>query len=307
MRIGIVSFSVGNPNASVFDVVDEIVRFERDGFAFASLPNIFGVDAITAIALAGRETSRIELATGVVPTPPRHPHALAQQALTTQVAAGGRFVLGIGLSHKLVIENMFGLSYAHPARQMREYLEVLVPLLHGKPAAFSGEHYRVNAALGVAGAKPVPVLVAALGPQMLRVAGELADGTTTWMTGRKTLRDHIVPTIGAAAREAGRPAPRVVAAIPIVLTNDRAGALAACDQAFAIYPNLPSYRAMLEREGVEKPSQIALVGDEKALRQGLAEFRDAGVTDFAASPFPAGAGVIERTVAFLRSELSAYA
>ncbi len=303
MRTGIVCSSVGNPNATLEDVVGEIERAEQQGFEFLSIPNIFGVDAITAIAIAGQRTSRIELVTGVVPSPPRHPAALAQQALTTQAAAGGRFVLGIGLSHKIVIEDMFGLSYAQPAKQMREYLEVLMPLLEGKPASFQGDIYRVNAGLTVAGAGPVPVLVAALGPKMLRLTGELAHGTTTWMTGQRTLADHVVPSIAKAAADAGRAAPRILAAIPIALTSDVDAASGACDQAFAIYPTLPSYRAMLDREGVEQPSGIAMIGDEATLRARIGELRDAGVTDFAASPFPAGEGVVERTVEFLQSEL----
>ncbi len=303
MRIGLVSGAIGNPNAGVLDVVEEIKQFEAQGFPFVSIPNIFGVDAITAIALAGRETKRIEMATGVVPTPPRHPHALAQQALTAQSVAGGRFVLGIGLSHKIVIENMFGLSYAEPAKQMREYLQVLMPLLEGKPASFQGDLYRVNAGLQVAGAKPVSVLVAALGPKMLKLTGELAHGTTTWMTGLKTLANHIVPTITKAAAAAGRKAPRILAAIPIALTNDIEASRAACNQVFAIYPTLPSYKAMLDREGVAEPSGVALLGNESELRAGLARFRDAGITDFAASPFPGGSGVIERTREFLAGEL----
>ena len=303
MRIGIVNSSVGNSNARLEDVVGEIEKAERDGFAFISCPNIFGVDAITAIAVAGQKTEWIEMITGVVPSPPRHPAALAQQALTTQAAANGRFVLGIGLSHKIVIEDMFGLSYAQPAKQMREYLEVLMPLVEGKPASFQGDFYRVNAGISVGDASPVPVLVAALGPKMLELTGQLAQGTSTWMTGLGTLANHIVPSIRNAAEKAGRPEPRILAAIPIALTEDVEAAQAACDQAFAMYPSLPSYRAMLEREGVAKPSGISLIGDEAQLRKQISEFRDAGITDFAASPFPAGEGVLERTIEFLKSEL----
>jgi len=303
MKIGVTSSLIASPSATLDDLVAEVATAERDGFAFYSLPNIFGFDAITALAIAGRETSRIELATGVVPTPPRHPTAIAQQALTTQAASGGRFVLGIGLSHKIVIENMLGLSYARPAQQMREYLEVLAPLLNGKPADFDGELYRVHAQFQVAGAGVVPILVAALGPRMLQVAGELAQGTATWMTGVRTLADHTVPTIQAAARRAGRPTPRVVASLPIALTHDVAAAREVAAQSFAIYGSLPSYRAMLDREGVEGPAGVALVGDEAELRRGLASLRDAGVTHFAASFFPAGEGAARRTREFLKSEL----
>jgi F420-dependent oxidoreductase-like protein len=303
MRIGLVSAAIANPNATVDDIVSEMKAVDEEGFAFVSLPNIFGIDAITAIALSGRETRQLEMATGVVPTPPRHPAALAQQALTAEAACGGRFTLGIGLSHKVVIEDMFGLSYAQPAKQMREYLEVLVPLLEGKPATFQGDLYRVNAGLQIPGGSPVPVLVAALGPRMLQVAGELANGTATWMTGLSTLGNHIVPGITRAAEAAGRPRPRVMAAIPVSVTDDVDATREACDKAFAIYPTLPSYRAMLDREGVEQPSGIALIGDETSVRASIARFRDAGVTDFAASIFPAGPGSAERTQQLLLEEL----
>jgi F420-dependent oxidoreductase-like protein len=301
MKIGIGSQIVGDPRTTLDALVAEAKAAEADGFAFYSLPNIFGLDAVSALMLAGRETTRIELATGVTPTPPRHPFALAQQALTAQAACGGRFVLGIGLSHKVVIENMLGLSYAQPARQMREYLEVLMPLVQGKPAAFSGELYRVNAALQVAGGTPLPVVVAALGPKMLELAGRLADGTATWMTGLRTLAEFTVPTIRAAARAAARPDPRVIAALPIALTSDPAAAKGVANKAFAIYGQLPSYRAMLDREGAASPGDVALAGDEAALRAGIARLREAGVTHFAASLFPAEPGCVERTRAFLRS------
>jgi len=303
MKIGLISAAGEGPNGGLESVVAELKSIDEAGFPFISMPNIFGVDAITAIALAGGQTRNLEMATGVVPTPPRHPAALAQQALTTQEACGGRFTLGIGLSHKIVIEDMFGLSYAQPAKQMREYLEVLMPLLAGKPAAFQGDLYRVNAGLQVPGGVPVPVLIAALGPRMLEVAGQLAHGTSTWMTGLTTLGDHIVPTIGAAAAAAGRPQPRVLASIPVALTEDVDAASEACNKAFAIYPTLPSYKAMLDREGVAQPSEIALLGDESVIRKGIDRFRDAGVTDFAASIFPAGPGSVERTQALLKSLL----
>jgi F420-dependent oxidoreductase-like protein len=303
VRIGIVSQRVANPATTLDDLVDEARTAESQGFAFLSLPNIFGHDAIGALTVVGRETRSIELATGVVPSPPRHPVALAQQALTAQAACRGRFVLGIGLSHKIVIENMLGLSYAHPAKQMREYLEVLMPLVQGRPAKFEGELYRVNAGLQVAGGTPVPVVVAALGPKLLELAGRLADGTATWMTGTKTLASHTVPVIRAAAQAAGRPEPRVIAALPIAIASDPAKAREVASRSFAIYGTLPSYRAMLDREGAAQPGDVALVGDESALRAGLRRLADAGVTHFAASLFPAEDGAVGRTLEFLRAEL----
>jgi F420-dependent oxidoreductase-like protein len=303
MRIGLTSSVISNPKATLDDLVDEARRAEASGFAFLSVPNIFGLDAIGALTVVGRETERIELATGVVPTPPRHPVAMAQQALTAQVACRGRFVLGIGLSHKIVIEDLLGLSYAQPAAQMREYLEVLMPLVRGEPASHQGDRYRVNVGLQVADAAPVPVVVAALGPRMLRVAGQLADGTATWMTGTRTLATHTVPTIHAAASEAGRPEPRVTAALPLALASDPAKAREVANKLFQIYGTLPSYRAMLDREGAANPGDVALVGDESQLRAELGRLADAGVTDFSASCFPADEGAVRRSLEFLQAEL----
>lgn len=303
MKIGIGSLIAASPGASLDDLVGEVKAAEADGFAFFSLPNIFGFDAISALTVAGRETRRIELATGVTPTPPRHPFAIAQQALTAQAACRGRFVLGIGLSHKIVIENMLGLSYAHPAEQMREYLEVLMPLARGEAVKFEGKRFRVQGQLQVAGGTPLPVVVAALGPKMLAVAGRLADGTATWMTGVKTLAELTVPTLRKAAREAGRPEPRVVCSLPIALTADAATAREVANKVFAIYGQLPSYRAMLDREGAANPADVGLVGSEAEVRAGLGRLRDAGVTHFAASLFPADAGAVERTRSFLRTAL----
>ena len=301
MRIGLVSSSISDPTAGLDGLVSEAQRAEQEGFAFLSLPNIFGLDAIGALSIAGRETSTIELSTGVVPAQPRHPFAMAQQALTAQAACGGRFVLGIGLSHKLVIVDLLGLSFAQPAKQMREYLEVLMPLARGEAASFEGELYRVNVGLSLPGVPPLPVVVAALGPRMLELTGELADGTATWMTGERTLADHIVPILTRAAAGAGRPQPRVIGALPICLVSDAGAAREAASKIFAMYGTLPSYRAMLDREGAEGPADLAMVGDENDLRRGLDSLRDAGVTDFNAAVMPTDDGAAERTLEFLAS------
>jgi 5,10-methylenetetrahydromethanopterin reductase len=303
MRIGYVSAAAGRPQTTLDEIVAEARRIESEGFAFYVVPSIFSLDAVGMLTVAGRETESIELIPAVVPTPPRHPAALAQQAMTAQAASGGRFTLGVGLSHRAVIEGMFGLTYSRPALQMREYLSALVPLLQGKPVAFEGEIYNVHAALDVAGGTPVSVLVAALGPKMLEVAGELADGTTTWMTGLRTLSSHIVPGIRRAAEAAGRPEPRIHSSVPIALTSDPSEAREVCNKSFAIYGKLPSYRAMLDREGVESPGDLALVGDEADLREGLRRYREAGVTDFAPSIFPAESGSVQRTQDFLSNEI----
>lgn len=300
MRIGLM---FGGNEASLESAARQAGQAERQGLSTFWLPQIFGLDAITAAALVGREVDRIELGTAVVPSYPRHPVALAQQALTASAATGGRFTLGIGLSHQVVIEGMFGLDYSRPASHMREYLAVLTPLLRGEPVDHGGEHYNVKIAVEVPGAKPVPLVVAALGPVMLKLAGSLADGTITWMTGAQTLAEHIAPKLSKAASEAGRPAPRIVAGLPLTLTSDEGAAREKLGKAFAMYGALPSYRAMLDREGAGTgPADVSLVGDEASLRKQIARLRDAGVTDFDAAVAPVGDASLERTLEFLASE-----
>jgi 5,10-methylenetetrahydromethanopterin reductase len=303
MRIGLMVGATDGPGGTIDGLVASAKRYEAAGFPNLWMANIFGLDAINALGIVGRETTKIELGTAVVPTYPRHPVAIAQQALTTQAASRGRFLLGIGLSHKLVIENMLGMSYEKPAKHMREYLKVLAPLLRGEGVQFQGEQYRVAAQLQVPGATRVPLLVAALGPTMLRLTGELADGTITWMTGPKTLAAHIAPTLREAAKAAGRPEPRIVAGFPIILTRQPAEAREKIAKGLVIYGQLPSYRAMLDREGAAGPADIALAGDEKYLRGELARLREIGVTDLCAAITAVEDGAEERTLAFLASEL----
>ena len=245
----------------------------------------------------------IELGTAVVPTYPRHPAALAQQALTAAVATGGRLTLGIGLSHKIVIEDMYGYDFGHPLRHMREYLAVLLPLLDRGPVSFTGTTVRANIGLSTPGEGRVPVLMAALGTQMLTLAGQQVDGTVLWMTGPATVRDHIVPTLAAAAAAAGRPSPRVVCILPVCVTDDPAAARDRATKVFAIYGELPSYRAMLDREGAAGPADVAIVGDEDAVSAQIRALAQAGVTDFVAGEYSRGDDAV-RTRALLRSLLA---
>ena len=301
MRIGVMLGASGG-DGSLDDVVAAARRVEAAGLDNLWMANIFSFDAISTLSIVGREVPRIGLGTAVTPTFPRHPTALAQQALTAAAATGNRFTLGIGLSHKIVIENMLGLSYDQPAKHMREYLDVLLPLVRGETLNYEGELYRVGGlTLTVPGAEPVPTVVAALGPLMLRVAGELADGTNTWMVGPKTMENHIVARLAAAADAAGRPAPTVVGGVPIVLTNKPDEAREKIAAGLTIYGQLPSYRAMLDREGVAGPADIALAGDENAVRGGIEQFRNAGVTDFNAAIMDVEDGAYERTLEFLAS------
>jgi len=283
MLIGIFGGDTGG--RTIDDVVGDARLAERDGFASFVLPQIFGLDAMGVLAIAGREVPRIGLATGVVPTYGRHPVTMAQQACTVQVASGGRFTLGIGLSHQMVIENMFGLSFDKPLRHMREYLAVLMPLLIDGKADVDGETISTHAGIDVAAQSEVPVLVAALGPKMLDLAGRVTNGTMTWMTGPATLSDHTVPTITAAAERAGRPAPQIVASLPICVTVDVDAARERAAKDFQIYGFLPSYRAMLDREGAAGPADVAIVGDEATVTSTLGQLADAGVTEYVASIF----------------------
>ncbi len=303
MRIGVAVGAGAGPEGTIGAMIAQVQRAEAEGFDSVWVANIFGVDAITFLALAGRETSTIELATGVVPTYPRHPTAMAQQALTAAAASNNRFTLGIGLSHKVVIENMFGLDYSKPIRHTREYLSVLMPLLEGKQAMFRGEEYRVAAQIQVAGANRPPVLLAALGPQMLKLAGKMTDGTVTWMGGPKYLAETAIPIITAAAREAGRPAPRIAAGFPIAVTDRPDDARASASKIFAMYGTLPSYRAVLDVEGAADPSSIAMVGSASQVEAQIRELAKSGVTDFSASPFPVEGdpGAIPRTFEMLAS------
>jgi F420-dependent oxidoreductase-like protein len=302
MRIGVSLQDPAGPSPMTA-LREELQRAADQGFASAWMSNIFGVDALTALAVAGSGVPGIEVGTAVVPTYPRHPAVLAQQARTVAAAVDGRLVLGIGPSHKIVIEDMFGYDFSRPILHMREYLAVLLPLLDGQQVSFSGVTVRANIGLSAPSPGRVPVVVAALGPQMLRLAGEQTDGTVLWMTGPATVRDHVVPLIKEAAGEAGQPSPRVVCILPVCVTSDPGNARERAARVFAIYGQLPSYRAMLDREGAAGPADVALVGDEDAVATQIRTLAEAGVTDFVAGEYTGGADGI-RTRGFLRTLLA---
>ncbi len=267
------------------DSVAVLQRYAEAGLDHAFASQIFGPDALTLLAAAGAQVPGIGLGTGVVPVHPRHPMVLAQQALTVQLATGDRLLLGIGLSHQVVVEGMWGMSFDKPARYMKEYLASLMPLLRGETVRSAGERVTTNAfsPLDITGVTAPPVLVAALGPRMLKLAGSVADGTITWMTGTRTVGSHIAPTNRAAAEAAGRPAPRVVVSLPVAVTTDVDAAHDRINGEFSVYPNLPSYKAMLDKEGAEGAADIAFVGDEEAVAASIASLAEAGATDFVAS------------------------
>jgi F420-dependent oxidoreductase-like protein len=288
MQIGLV-FGELVGSTALDSMLEQVQSAREAGFATAWTVQVFGWDALTALALVGREVPDIELGTAVVPTYPRHPIMLASQALSVQAATGNRLTLGIGLSHQIVIEGMFGYSFDKPARHMREYLSALIPLLRGESVSYQGETLKANATVSIPGALPPPVLVAALGPVMLKTAGELADGTVTWMTGPATLASYVVPTITKAASAAGRPDPRVVAGLAVCVTDNPDAARAQAATQLAIYGQLPSYRAMLDREGAAGPADVAMVGDEVTISKEVERLVSAGVTELLAAPFGSAA------------------
>ncbi len=304
MRIGVsVNPSAAGRPASIDQLVEQVATFARRGFHKAVFANIFATDALTVIALAGRVVPDIELETAVVPVYTRHPVAMAQQALTTQGAIGGRLTLGVGLSHRPVVENVWGLSFERPLEYMQEYLAILQPLLHGQSVAFSGRRFKSQSQLTIPDATPPSVVLAALGERMLRLAGEQTDGTATWMVGPKTLASHITPVITEAARNAGRPAPRIIVGLPICITNDAEAARTRATRAFERYGQLPSYRAMLDREGAAGPADVAVVGSESEVERQLGELERAGGTELNASVF-GSAEDQQRTFEFLQTRVA---
>ena len=306
MRIAV---SLGAEPLGVFrppaEVAQDAVTAEAEGFGSAWMTHMTrGVDALTTLALAASLTSRIDLGVGVVPTYPRHPHALAQQAATVQALAGGRLTLGVGVSHRPVVEGQLGLSYARPAEHLREYLSVLVPLLRDGSVSFEGNHYTVDGGFSVPGTAPVDVLVGGMGPRTVDVAGRYADGLVTWLAGRRVVAEEIAPALRAAASDAGRPAPRLVVALPVCVSADPDAARAAAATVFARYEGLANYQHLLARQDDARPADLALVGDEDAVAAQAARVADAGATELWAIPFapdadPAAAARTRRLLADL--------
>jgi F420-dependent oxidoreductase-like protein len=312
MRIGLmIGPEKGRYRHKVAQLVADAEAAERDGFTSIWIPQIPGdFDALTAITLMGRATERIELGTAVLPIQTRHPIAMAQEVLSVQAVCEGRFTLGLGTSHHWVIEGMLGLPYERPARQMRNYLEVLNAALGGPGSVdVENDQYRVHSPMDVTDVRPNPVLLAALGPVMLRLAGEHASGTILWMADERAVAEHVVPRIGKAAAEAGRPTPRVIAGIPVALClNDQVDdARARANRVLGHAEFCPNYQQLLDRGDATDVGDILAAGDESAVVGRLRAFRDAGVTDLAVRVLALGPdreARIEshkRTLAFLAS------
>ena len=311
MRIGLMIGPERGHREKVDRLVDAAEAAEREGFAsiwVPQVPNDF--DALTAIALMGRATTRIELATAVVPIQTRHPIAMAQQALSDQAICEGRFTLGLGPSHHWIVEDMLGIAYDRPARLVRGYLEVLNAAFAGPgPVDVENDAYRVHNPLDVTDIVPTPILLAALAPVMLRIAGELATGTILWMADERAICEHVVPRITKAADDAGRPPPRVIAGVPVALCgNDEIdGARTWANQVLGHAEYSPNYQQLLEHGDATDVGDVLAAGAESTVVERLHRFRDAGVTDLAVRILPLGADraarleSLGRTKAFVAS------
>lgn len=272
--------------ASMDAIADHAQAAVADGFAsywLAEHPT-GGFDALTVLALVGQRVPEIELGTAIVPSMPRHPMVLAGQALTTAAALNYRLTLGIGLSHAAMMAQL-GIGFDKPIRHLREYLTILMALMRTGKVDYRGETLSCQAELFKPPTEETAVVVAALGPQALKVAGTLADGTTLAWVGPKTVREHIAPRIREAAAIAARGEPRIIATLPVCVTDDADAVRGAIGQALSMYGTLPSYRAMFDREGVDGPAEVAIVGGSAEVEDRLNALAEAGVTDFAASEF----------------------
>ncbi|MEE2768471.1 MAG: TIGR03564 family F420-dependent LLM class oxidoreductase [Actinomycetota bacterium] len=303
MRIA-VNASAELLHADIGRLREHAARAAEDGFAGWWLAQTGLIDALTVFPAVADAAPEIEFGTAVIPTFPRHPTMLAAQALTTQAVLGDRsLVLGIGLSHKPVIEGYLGLSFDRPIRHLIDYLEVLVPLLNDGRVDYDGEAFTTHFESILPDGRTPSVMVAALGEQALRVSGRRTDGSILWMVGPRTIKDHIEPHLGSAAHSADRPPPRIVCSLPICVTDDADGVREAANQVFAIYGQLPSYRAMLDREGVQQPGDVAVIGTEEQVVSKLKELEEAGATEFSALEFGRSSEEFSRTRELLRSLL----
>jgi 5,10-methylenetetrahydromethanopterin reductase len=286
MRIGINGSSLIATGAPLGQLVDHAAEAEAGGFASYWLAQLAVPDALTAIATMGARTSTIEIGTAVIPTWPRHPLMLAAQALTVQEAIGNRLLLGIGLAHKVSVEGTLKIPFATPAKHMEEYLSVLLPALTDRKVSFKGDIWSAEAeGIGASAAEAPAVMLAAMGPRMLRLAGGRTAGSILWLSGPRAIAEQIKPALDTAAAAAGRPAPRIVASVPVCVTRKADDVRSLVAAMLAGYNDLPSYRGVMDAEGAGGPADVSLIGSEDEVRAGLAAFAAAGATDFSALEF----------------------
>lgn len=303
MRIGL-----NGGAGSIERMIEQARQAEADGFSALWYPSAVAGDPVAPMAVVGRETSTLELGTAVLQTYTAHPVLQAQRAAAAAFAMGRPgFTLGIGPSHAPVIEGMYGMSYATPGRHTEEYVKIVAALLRGEAVDHAGAELTLRGLPAQPPAHPVQLLVAALAPRLLRVAGSVADGTILWMGNARAVETHVAPRIGKAAADAGRPSPRIVAGLPVAVHDDVAQARAVAAAQFAVYGQLPNYQRILAHGGVDGPADAAIVGDEAAVAAQLQALLDAGATDIWAAIFPVGddASASRRRTRALLQELAA--
>ncbi|GAA4825161.1 TIGR03564 family F420-dependent LLM class oxidoreductase [Streptomyces ziwulingensis] len=306
MRVGVMSGPERGDAAHKADRMADDARWaEEAGFDTVWVPQVpTDFDALTAVTLMGQATSRIELGTAVVPVHAQHPVALARQALSAHAAAGGRLALGVGASHHWIVRDMLGLPYTKPAAHTRAYLEVLNAAVGGAASVdVENDVFRVHNPLTLGPVSPLPVLLAALGPVMLRIAGALTDGTVLWLADERTVAGHVVPTLTKAAQEAGRPAPRVVAGLPVCLCapHEVDAARERANRVLGEAEVSPHYQRLMEHGDARDVGDLCAAGDERAIRSRFRRFADAGVTDLSVRLLPLGGGRAELVASKLRT------
>lgn len=299
MRIGLqIGPERGRYREKVARMIEAAQSAEAQGFDTVWMPQIpDDFDALTALVLIAQATSRVELGTAVLPVQSRHPVAMAQQVLSTQAVAEGRLTLGIGPSHHWIVEDMFGLPYEKPARLVRDYVEVLNAAFAGPgPVDVENATYRVHNPFDITDVAPTPILLAALAPLMLKAAGELANGTILWLADDRAIETHVAPKINAAAEAVGRPKPRIVAGVPVVVCREDEvdGARTWANKALGHAEFSPNYQRLLEHGDIQDVGDMLIAGDESAVAKGLARYRDAGATDVAVRVLPYGSSRDER-------------
>ncbi|MEX5710543.1 MULTISPECIES: LLM class F420-dependent oxidoreductase [unclassified Parafrankia] len=293
MRVGVmIGPERGDSARKVGRMIDDVLWAESAGMDTAWIPQVpSDFDALIAVSLMGARTERIELGTAVVPLQAQHPVALARQTLSAQAATGGRLALGVGPSHHWIVRDMLGLPYDKPAAFTRDYLQVLQVALHGPgPVDVENDTFRVHNPLEIGPIAPLPVFVAALGPVMLRIAGEHADGTVLWLADERAVADHVAPRITKAAQEAGRPAPRIVAGIPVCLClpSEVDKARERANRILGEAEVSPNYQRLLDQGDATSVGDLCAAGDEAAILARFRQFADAGVTDLSVRLLPIG-------------------
>ena len=293
MRLGVmIGAERGDSARKVAKLIADIGWAESAGLDTAWMPQVPNdFDALTMVALMAGHTTTIELSTAVVPLQAQHPIALARQALSVHAVAGGRLALGVGPSHHWIVTDMLGLPYEKPAAYTRDYLQVLHAAFENPgDVDVVNDSFTVHNPLDLPAVSPLPVLVAALGPVMLKIAGEHADGTVLWMADERAIGDHIAPRITKAAADAGRPAPRIVAGIPVCLCADSEidAAKERANRILAEAETSPNYQRLLDRGDARNVGDLCAAGDMEQILRRFRMFADAGVTDLSVRLLPIG-------------------